>query len=449
MQECVLDYRVATFQTQISQSIVRTWRMVMKQVERTEAESMVDFAGGSTDSNRLYSILLDARASKVSESMYDIAEALVESEKENAKNALDRLWSLKKNIQDDVDTATIDMLIQHYQEKVDILRDREESIRKVGTDSRSLLEDKRRRDSEIATVKQEIGDCSRELEQLSLKLDQLKTKEQELTLIEVQVRKELESNANEVINGLYEIILSHDALGGGCEETCRSEEARPAVDFCDEPVEQEELKGQEESERRESGTEESREDEEGSDFPGEDAVTSEMRTRDTVELSEPREDFGDFTEKLAPWDEAALEVPYPKSVVRTTRGRVIGEYYYDAKAYKNERHYVYNSRFLREQVARAISILEAGFDQVVLAEAMQIVRDALERIKENEKLHFEISTNEILSESSLEGLLQSMKNRDFLEASRFCTRLRSKIRALGANYGSMLQEQMDRYLEES
>jgi hypothetical protein len=423
--------------------------MAMKQVERTEAESMVDFAGGSTDSNRLYSILLDARASKVSESMYDIAETLVESEKENAKNALERLWSLKKNIQDDVDTATIDMLIQHYQEKVDILRDREERIRKVGTDSRSLLEDKRRRDSEIATVKQEIGDCSRELEQLSLKLDQLKTKEQELTLIEVQVRKELESNANEVINGLYEIILSHDALGGRCEETGLPEESQEAVDISNESVEPEELEAPEESESSEPDSEENRDAEEVSDSPKKDALTPEMRTKETVALSEPTEDFGDFTEKLAPWDEAALEVPYPKSVVRTTRGRVIGEYYYDAKVYKNERHYVYNSRFLREQVARAISILEDGFDQVVLAEAMQIVRDALERIKENEKLHFEISTNEILNESSLEGLLHSMKNRDFLEASRFCTRLRSKIGALGANYGSMLQEQMDRYLEES
>ncbi len=416
----------------------------MKQVERTEAESMVDFAGGSTDSNRLYSILLDARASKVSETMYDIAESLVESEKENAKSALDRLWSLKKNIQDDVDTATIDMLIQHYQEKVDILRAREESIHKVGTDSRSLLEDKRRRDSEIATVKQEITDCSRELEQLSLKLDQLKTKEQELTLIEVQVRKELESNANEVINGLYEIILSHDALTGGYEENSGNEHQTPDGLQC-KPVENaaaEEIDVQ--VEKAESGN-----DIETSEPSEKSAEMPEAQAEDTVGLSEPQEDFGDFTERLAPRDEAAVEISYPKSVVRTTRGRVIGEYYYDAKAYKNERHYVYNSRFLREQVARAVTILEDSFDQVVHAEVMQIVRDALERIKENEKLHFEISTNEILNESSLEALLQSMRNRDFLEAARFCTRLRSKVRALGANYGSMLQEQMDRYLEET
>ena len=50
-------------------------------------------------------------------------------------------------------------------------------------------------------------ECNNELRELNAKLEKLKVKEQELSLIEQQLKQELNSNENEIINGLYEIIL--------------------------------------------------------------------------------------------------------------------------------------------------------------------------------------------------------------------------------------------------
>ncbi|NVM47053.1 MAG: hypothetical protein HWN79_19320, partial [Candidatus Lokiarchaeota archaeon] len=44
------------------------------------------------------------------------------------------------------------------------------NIKKVNKDSRELLEEKRKRESEIAMVKQHINECSTELDRLSSKL---------------------------------------------------------------------------------------------------------------------------------------------------------------------------------------------------------------------------------------------------------------------------------------
>jgi myosin heavy subunit len=198
----------------------------MKRVEQLR-DSFYSLSKSSTDGNRLYSILLDARVSAESENVHDTVEKLLSAEKENAKSALEHLWTLKKNLHSKDDTATLDMLIQFYQSKIDVLRNREEHIRKISKDSRELLEEKRKRDAEMASIKQQISEGTREITELSEKVQRLKTKEQELLLIETQVHKELRANENEVINGLYEIILppersEDDAPGVAAQETVPS-----------------------------------------------------------------------------------------------------------------------------------------------------------------------------------------------------------------------------------
>ncbi|MBN1760551.1 MAG: hypothetical protein JW863_19640, partial [Chitinispirillaceae bacterium] len=178
----------------------------MRRVERI-SESLFGIENSTVDPNKFYSILLDARAASVSENMCDIAEKLLAGEKENAKGALEHLWKLKKNLFSGKN-ATIDMLIAYYQEKMDVLRGKEEYLKKVSLDSRNLLEEKRKKDEEVATVKQQVADCTKELNELSRKLEKLRIKEQELELIEHQLNEELHRNENEIVNGLYEIILT-------------------------------------------------------------------------------------------------------------------------------------------------------------------------------------------------------------------------------------------------
>jgi hypothetical protein len=140
-----------------------------------------------------------------------------------------------------------------------------------------------------------------------------------------------------------------------------------------------------------------------------------------------------------------LDIPaFPKSVVKTTNGRVIGEYFYDARVYKNERHYIFNSKFFAERLCGDIKFLRQKFDQAVYSEVMQMINQAYKRVTENKMFHFEISTNEILNDRNLKTLWQSAKLRNIDEVEKFCSRLKAKIDALGNNYKAMLQEQMKR-----
>jgi hypothetical protein len=74
-----------------------------------------------------------------------------------------------------------------------------------------------------------------------------------------------------------------------------------------------------------------------------------------------------------------------------------------------------------------------------------MIQDAYKRITENQMMHFEIATSEILNERTLKELWQNMKSHDYTESGRFCKRLSAKIGALKSNYHAMLKEQMGRY----
>jgi len=425
---------------------------------RNMENSVFGAAGSSTDANRLYSILLDTRASAVSENMYDIAEKLMKNEKDNAKMALEQLWSLKKNLADENIARTVDMLINFYQEKLDVLRGREEHIRKVSKDSRELLEEKRKRDSEVATVKQEMEQCSVEVERLNTKMHVLEVKEQELTLIGSQVEKELQLNANEVVNGLYEIILAsqesvdHSSLTLDKELQEELPETPPAEDNAAE-IDIKELK-EEKAEKEKPAEAENTPDifNDDSDLA---AYETQEITRDELkqEIEKTKETVTDDTDIFETYTavlkekEKKIEVPFPKSVVKTTRGAVIGEYYYDRKVYKNKRHYIYNSEFFLRKLSDSVTICKESFDQARYNESVQIIQDAHKRISGKSSLHFEVSTNEILNKNVLNDLAQGIARKEYDDILEVCSRLKAKFEALGNNYVEMLQEQMIRYSE--
>lgn len=418
----------------------------MRRVDRI-SDTVYNLDNSSVDTNRFYSILLDARSSAVSENMYDITEKLLQSEKENARIALEQLWNLKKNILGNSHNGTIDLLIAHYQEKVDVLKKKEEHIKKVTRDSRSLLEEKRKRDEEIATVKQQIYDCTKEMNELTSKLDKLKTKEQELTLIETQLKKELQVNENDIINGLYEVILAQQETKDqitAMQNTLQPKTV-PNFDFNQPIVKQ--ITPDNEIPKIEKVIPEN------DPIPVQTPIikTEERPIQQIVEINQQEEIVieksanaqADATVliKDAPVPEYIV---YPKSVVKTTQGRIIGEYYYDSQVYKNERHYIFNSKFFCEQLSTNVQLLRQKYNQQLYSELVQMIQDAHKRISENSNLHFEVSTNEILNEKNLKQLWQQAKLRDYDQIDRFCSRMRAKIDALGGNYHEMLQEQMTR-----
>jgi hypothetical protein len=433
----------------------------MRRVERIP-ESVFNPESSSIDTNRFYSILLDAKAATVSENMCDITEKLLHGEKENAKGALEQLWNLKKNLFSQ-SSGTLDMVISFYQDKINILRNKEEHIKKISKDSRNLLEEKRRRDEEIASVKQQIEECSKEIQDLTIKLNKLQVKEQELVLIEEQLKKELHTNENEIVNGLYEIILSQQERE---MELRKFREQDPSLPVSETPIPKLAYElNEDDSYNSENGDDDS-DDRQSSVVSIDILKNADSIARDDLitpaDIQEPEPSLGIVlqTETLeqvqaeqVPQVESVeympqqdqLDIPaFPKSVVKTTNGRVIGEYFYDARVYKNERHYIFNSKFFAERLSGDIKFLRQKFDQAVYSEAMQMINQAYKRVTENKMFHFEISTNEILNEKNLKTLWQSAKLRNIDEVERFCLRLKAKIDALGNNYKAMLQEQMKR-----
>jgi len=408
-------------------------------------DTMFTLSKSTPDSNRFYSILLDTRASTMSETMYDTAEKLLQGEKENAKAALEHLWSLKKNMQNPDEVSTIDLLIQYYQNKIDVLRNKEEHIKKVSRDSRGLLEDKRKRDAEVATIKQEIADCTSELKDLGSKLEKLKIKEQELTLIEGQLQKELVVNENEIINGLYEIIIinSQEEPGDpiGLSDKLRAQADDDAEKDLPVTAVPEKLSARlTETESNPTVGDETAE------IPVPMGNAKQSNRPQIFEEMSPKEPNEETDYVIYRQPEEQVPAPYPKSVVKTTKGRVVGEYYYDAKSYKNKRHYIFNSKFFLEQLSQGLIAYKTKNDETVHTELLQMIQDAYKRISENPSMHFEISTNEILNDKTVKVLWRDVKTKNIVDATRFCKRLGAKISALGTNYREILIEQMDRYV---
>lgn len=385
-------------------------------------KSVLQTPESKPDPNRFYSILLDARASSVSENIYDTVEKIMKNESNKATVALDYLTVLKKNLEDENIGNTIDLLVRYYQDKLALLQSKEDHIKKISIDSRELLEEKRKRDSEIASVKQEIADRTGEVERLTARLHELRVKEQELTLIETQVRKELQVNANEILNGLYEIVLSAEgnppsafSLGNELDKTSdavpRPEKTALDQAFPFEP-------------QTPAATPAVKEE----------AAENETIPEDTT-ITIPAID-------LKPKN---LPPPFPTSVVKTTDGSVIGEYFYDPKVLKSNRQYILNTNFFKRYLSSVVSLISKSYDEKAHGQAIQMVKDVSKRIAEETIFHFEIATNEILNKNTIKELWQQLIRKEYREIFDFCSRLNAKIETLGNNYIILLQEQMERY----
>ncbi|MCU0608214.1 MAG: hypothetical protein MUF22_00405 [Chitinispirillaceae bacterium] len=391
----------------------------------------------SGDANRFYSILLDSRASRASQAsrvhaatasarpagpatMCDIAEKLVEGEKENARIALEQLWALKKNLVTGK-SGTIDKLIRFYQEKIDTLRAREESLRKTSREARELLEEKRKKDDEILLVRKQVSETTREIADLSLKLDRLTVRERDLAVTEEQLAQKLSVNEHTIVEGLSQIILSQPAPQAAPEAVLAAvpaEKSAPQVDISEPEVSE-----------PPAGTKLTPED-----------VSTLFRFNPDTELLE-----GVPVSRVIQTEE---KPPYPRWLIKTTLGRVIGEYFYDGNVDKEQRHYIFNSRFFGRVVLANLRKIRDQFDEATYCELLQMTQDAYKRITGNSRLHFEIAVNEILNEESLKQLWLDAKRRSYDEVERFCTRLLAKIDTMGRNYHTMLSEQMNRALDD-
>ncbi len=356
---------------------------MIKSVARSKgmfAENIMD-----TDANRLYSMLLDSKASAAAGNVYEISESLLREEKENTKKALDKLWRLKKNLSEDEDNGTISIMIEYYQGKLDLIRKREQRISKISRDSREMLSEKRKRDSEMAKIHEELRDSKGELERLNKKIDKLKTKEQELKLVDMQLSRELASNTNEIINGLYEMLTS-----SGMDNEDYSEEG--------------------------------------------DAGDTGENQDDSSEGQNLENSKG------------KIVVDIPRKVIKDSQGRVTGEYYVAPDSGKENSHYIYNSIFFLKILSRNISLLKKGYDEEVYNHTAAVLKGLRDKLNGSiPRLHFDVSTNEFLNIKTVNSIFDNLERRRYDDILYLLKKLKAKIKAMGGNYAEILREQLEKY----
>ncbi|ERP39269.1 hypothetical protein [Chitinivibrio alkaliphilus] len=151
---------------------------------------------------------------EVPRTAYELAENLLEQEEKNAKNALGHLWRLKSSMGDHGGgDETISMLIEHYQNKIDLLRDQRITLLSVTEDSKNLMDEQEQSQRELRRIRGGIQKCTEGIQTLQTKKEELEHKEAELELITSQIEKELILNNKRVVNGLYEVVHPTDDMG--------------------------------------------------------------------------------------------------------------------------------------------------------------------------------------------------------------------------------------------
>ncbi|MFP4521961.1 MAG: hypothetical protein ACLFQK_07445 [Fibrobacterota bacterium] len=366
--------------------------------------------GQERSGNRIFSAVINTKAQRGAGNLFETSESIVDREKENSKKALEELWLLKKNSKTG-ETETLDLLIEYYQEKLDTVRLKEEKISKISKHSLDLLDERKIKGREIAQLSQELKDCIQEIKFLSAKKDRLEKKESELKADDAKIQKELLQNEGDVLGGLYNIIMANEELKKPVKETVSSAPPQEALS-------------------------------EKASAPG-----SEMSVRKRpLEVLETGDVDLSNTEQLILQPPPLLEKPpFPKSVVKTDAGKVLGEYYYDSALFKEKRQYIFNSRFFLDQLSSAVKICTRKYSEPVYMDMLLMCVDIQNRVKNRPNIHFEISTNEILNPQSLNLLIQNIKSKDFGEVLKYCDRLAAKTNKLGQNYNSILKEQMSSF----
>lgn len=144
---------------------------------------------------------------------------------------------------------------------------------------------------------------------------------------------------------------------------------------------------------------------------------------------------------------AAEEKPlFLRSVVKSSTGRIIAEYFFDGALEKGKRHYLFSSRFFAHALQEDLRELREHGTAGACNRVLEMLQDAGRRIKG--RCHFESSTGKILNKHTISRLRLDMKMRHYGEGERLAADLLAKIESLGPRYHLMLREQMERCLNQ-
>ncbi len=268
---------------------------------------------------------------------------------------------------------------------------------------------------DLAGIVQEIEDCTQEINFLKAKQEKLLVKEKDLSEKTTAFSHKLQEHEKEMLDSLQTVILMKPeekiSLLQASKQSAPMPDVKPST-----AIQQVQNSSPEPSSKIQ---------------PEKEEVLAEQKS------------LNPSSDSIYKVYKQAEHSRFPKSIVKTDKGRILGEYYYDPKVYKNSRSYIFNGKYFIDQLRKGVELFRIDeTNATILNDFVLMASDILNRIQTRNNIHFEVSTNEILNSGSLTELMENIKTRELNKIDGFCSRYAKKIEMLGQNHEMILAEQL-------
>jgi hypothetical protein len=394
--------------------------------------------------NKIFHALTAAYENTSQQEIYGATENIVRREKELCELALADLKKLAGN-KGEVDD-TLKLVMDHYQSRLSVAREKEEKINHLSEDSRKMTEEYKKKTQELAEVKRNLMESQVKLRELAKTTEKLLKKEEELRFIEGNLRTELDKNKRNIINGLYEIVteLSDQpappvipaaaaAAPAPAKEPSAPKPAESAQAIQDQPFQPQ--RPFQAAMFREAG-----------DAPAESVWTRDAAPQAAREGLAP-EPKPTQTVQLKPGDilEKALRLKMfepgkslcSKSMVKTAEGEVISEYFYSPLHPKEGRHYIFNSLF----ALGSLLGLKGKNDDLFHERLDTVFTDLLSRLDHSRNIHLESFLGEEFNRDAIARILSMPKDDRVPFFEILAARTLSRIESVGPSRAGLIDRQ--------
>lgn len=393
--------------------------------------------------NRIFNTLIKSSENINQSNLFDTSSRMINREKELSQKALEELWTLKKNAKDE-DFRTIDLLIDYYQKKVDGVRQKEEKLKKVGEASLDLLELRNDKHKELSNITLELSDCNKEISFLKAKKEKLMISEAKQIKTIDKLSSKILHNENEVLTGLRSIILSSE------QNTIEEIDAVIKND-----LDTQNLISKQQNQQPINSEINNRPDLDSTIDSAFNSITNDVDDKPSILKSEnfiktddddPENSLENKGSDILTEYKVVNIQHFSKSIVKTERGRILGEYFYDSRVSKSDRHYIFNSEYFFKQLKIGIDLFKNDVtNSSILSDLIMIAVDLKNRLKNKKTIHLEISMNEILNNETLSIIIDSLKKKDFDGVLSFCKKSKNKFIKLGNNHSTLLDKQLKKF----
>ncbi|MDQ3000474.1 MAG: hypothetical protein M3Y08_04340 [Fibrobacterota bacterium] len=431
--------------------------------------------------NKIFHALTTAYENNQQQEIYGATENIMRREKELCELALADLKRLA-GTKNDPD-GTLKLVIDHYQQRLDLAKEKEERINHLSEDSRKMMEEYKKRTQELADVKRNLMESQSKLRELAKNTERLIRKEEELRFIETNLRTELDKNKRNIINGLYEIVtdLSNQTPEAVAVTVvpARTEPeplaVRPSLSpVFEEPVAEQPTLPAPEPMLQEPPQEATRPFTEGlfrkagNPLAAEESLFDKSLpskneaswTRDQSLGSATLFSLGRPAQALAPVappvaspnavreggmvDKAArLKMFEPgkamcnKSMVKTPEGDVISEYFYSPLHAKEGRHYIFNSLFM----VWSLLTLKTRNYEAFQDRLETVFSDLLSRLEHGQNIHLEGFLSEEINKNALSRVLAAPRTDRGSLFDSIAHRLLVRIESVGPGRAGLIDHQ--------